>query len=330
MPTTPPLPFAAVPLLAQAGFAEAFSPFLLLLLCVVAGLATVYLLPSRREPAVRTVAGVALVAAALIAFAAAPALRNANGVSGAATFYFWAFSAVALVSAVRVVTHPRPVYAALYFVLTVFASAGLFVLTGAEFMAAALVIIYAGAILVTYVFVIMLASQAGDGAGHHDAAGTATDSTRPADYDRDSREPAVAAALGFTLMGVLLFVVFDRAAGPRPVPIPTEITISVRADPAAVDPQIQATGSTQELGLYLVKNQLVQLEVGAVVLLVSMVGAIVITRRRVVHVPLPGEPPPVEVKPEVLHTAATPVDDNPHSIPVYGTDNPRRKAYPQT
>ena len=64
------------------------------------------------------------------------------------------------VGAIRVVTHPKPVYSALYFVLTVFASAGLFVLLWAEFMAAALVLIYAGAILVTYVFVIMLAAEA--------------------------------------------------------------------------------------------------------------------------------------------------------------------------
>ncbi len=69
----------------------------------------------------------------------------------------------------RVVTHPAPVYSALYFILTVFASAGLFVLLSAGFMAAALVLIYAGAILITYVFVIMLASQASA-----EAAGTTT------------------------------------------------------------------------------------------------------------------------------------------------------------
>ena len=79
--------------------------------------------------------------------------------------YFWIFSAIALVGAVRVVTHPRPVYSALYFVLTVFATAGLFVLLWAEFMAAALVLIYAGAILVTYVFVIMLAAAVDAAAG---------------------------------------------------------------------------------------------------------------------------------------------------------------------
>src|SRR5205823_4678557 len=133
--------------------------------------------------------------------------------------YFWIFSAVALGGAIRVVTHPRPVYAALYFVLTVFASAGLFVLMSAEFMAAALVLIYAGAILVTYVFVIMLASDArSSAAGTGESPGAARGSAiqQMAEYDNVSREPIVAAAIGFALMGVLLFVIFDRAEGVRP------------------------------------------------------------------------------------------------------------------
>ena len=113
--------------------------------------------------------------------------------------YFWIFSAIAIVGALRVVTHSRPVYSALSFVLTVFASAGLFVLLWAEFMAAALVLIYAGAILVTYVFVIMLAARAGAGG-------------ELADCDHAvSREPLRRPHLGFGLMALLLYVIFDRA-----------------------------------------------------------------------------------------------------------------------
>ena len=58
-------------------------------------------------------------------------------------------------SAIRVITHPHPVYAALYFILTIIAMAGLILLLSAEFMAFAVIIVYAGAILVTYLFVIM-------------------------------------------------------------------------------------------------------------------------------------------------------------------------------
>src|SRR3954468_24233307 len=143
-------PPAAVPL----------APAVILMLCIVAGVATVLLLPSRRELPLRKIGGVILLAVALV-FAAllirwktGPAAGIA-GMTNAFWTYFWIFSAIALFGAIRVITHTKPVYSALYFVLTVFASAGLFLLVQAEFMAAALILIYAGAILITYVFVIM-------------------------------------------------------------------------------------------------------------------------------------------------------------------------------
>ncbi len=285
-------------------------PVLILLFCGAAGIATAFLLPGHRQATLRRVGGLALAVVGLTFAACLPSLAVgfADGV------YFWAFAAIALASAVRVVTHPRPVYSALYFVLTVFASAGLFVLLQAEFMAAALVLIYAGAILVTYVFVIMLASQATS------SAPDAGPLQGVAAYDVHSREPAVAAAVGFTLMGVLLFVILNRA----PVP-----------GPMAAGMPTAAGGPTEGLGTFLFRSQLVQLEVAGILLLVSMVGAIVISRRQVLVLPEAGETPDqarasAGQLPEVVNTPATPTDDNPHSIPVYGTDNPRQKAFPQT
>ena len=189
------LPLAAAPI----------SAVLILVLCVVAGVGTVLLLPSRREASIARIGGVLVLAAGLIGFALLlrHVAQNVGG-GGGMGVYFWIFSAIALVGALRVITHPRPVYSALYFVMTVMASAGLFVLLWAEFMAAALVLIYAGAILVTYVFVIMLAAQAST------AVGTGAS---PADYDTTSREPLAAGTVGFALMAVLLIVIFDRAPG---------------------------------------------------------------------------------------------------------------------
>ncbi|MHC4832828.1 MAG: NADH-quinone oxidoreductase subunit J family protein [Planctomycetota bacterium] len=69
------------------------------------------------------------------------------------------FGAVAVISAVRMITLSRPVLAALHFVLVVLASSAMFLLLQAEFMAFALIIVYAGAILITYLFVLMLARQ---------------------------------------------------------------------------------------------------------------------------------------------------------------------------
>jgi NADH-quinone oxidoreductase subunit J len=307
-------------LLAQGGLV---SPALIVLLCVVAGVGTVMLLPGRRERSLRTIGGVVLLAVMLIVGAILG--RDAAGVH----FYFWVFSVIALAGAIRVVTHPRPVYSALYFVLTVFATAGLFILLWAEFMAAALVLIYAGAILITYVFVIMLASQAISPAdavpvGNGDGAGSTTSPARGlatvTEYDAVSREPVVAAAVGFALMGVLLFVIFDKA-DPLPGPTLTPRTEALRN----VDEPI--AGSTQQLGMYLFQNQVVNLELAGLILTISMVGAIVIARRRIVGAAAEGVAP---IAHEVMTTPATPVDDDPHSIPVYGTDNPRQKAYPET
>jgi NADH-quinone oxidoreductase subunit J len=275
-------------------------------LCVVAGLGTVMLLPNKREAVLQKIGGVLLLAAGLI-LAAMLVHYVAGQNRGGMSVYFWVFSAIAIVGAIRVITHPRPVYSALYFVLSVLATAGLFILLWAEFMAAALVVIYAGAILVTYVFVIMLATQSSVPGSAEGAEVGAI-----AEYDAVSREPLLASAVGFTLMGVLLFVIFDKAPAFPPPAAPIVATAGVNG-----------AGSVQVLGQYLFKSQIVNLELAGLILTIAMVGAILIARRQVV---VTG----VVVQGEVVLGPATPVDDNPHSIPVYGTDNPRQKAYPET
>jgi NADH-quinone oxidoreductase subunit J len=274
-----------------------------ILLCILAAFGTILLLPSRMDIALRRLGGTFLLAAILC--------LGALGISHEANHmgvYFWIFALIALAGAVRVISHPQPVYAALYFVLTVFATAGLFILMQAEFMAAALVIIYAGAILITYVFVIMLASQA------HTPGSTPSGS----DYDATSRDRVIASAVGFVLMGTLIYVIFDKADH---MPGPGSQTVLVAETYAGAPVQ----GQTQQLGQYLFAAQSVNLELAGLILTLSMVGAIVIARRRVISTePVTHRPPEMETAP------MTPADDSPHSIPVYGTDNPRQKAYPET
>jgi NADH-quinone oxidoreductase subunit J len=281
---------------------SALAPALILVLCVLAGIGTLLALPSRREQVFQKIGGVILLAAGLIFAAMLMHFVGEQG-RGGMSIYFWLFSIIAIVGAIRVITHPRPVYSALYFVLSVLATAGLFILLWAEFMAAALVIIYAGAILVTYVFVIMMATQsAPKGTAEGSEIGGLTE------YDAVSREPLVACAVGFTLMGVLLYVIFDRGA------IGTVPTVASANPP----------GSVQAVGQYLFRSQLVNLELAGLILTIAMVGAIMIARRRIMG----GAETTVE--PDMVLGPATPVDDNPHSIPVYGTDNPRAKAYPES
>ncbi len=275
---------ARVDFLAE-GAAPVLHPALILLLCLGAGIGTVLLLPARRERSWRGI-GAAIVAAVGLIAGALIARSSAAG----AGVYFWIFAAVAVIGALRVITHPRPVYSALYFVLTVLASAGLFVLLWAEFMAAALVLIYAGAILITYVFVIMLAAQATP--------------EGIAEYDAHSREPILACTAGFALMGVLLFVIFDKA---QSLP-PGAITYA---------------STTEDLGRYIFNHQIVNLELAGLILTVSMVGAIIIARRRIA-----GTQSAVAM--DNMVGPSTPLDDSPHSIPVQGTFNPRQKEYPET
>ena len=126
-------------------------------------------------------------------------------------FHFYLFGVIALGASLRVISHPRPVYAALYFVLTIIASAGLYVLLSAEFMAFALVIVYAGAILITYLFVIMLATE----------SPTADEVEALADYDRFSREPVLAAIIGFILVASTTTML---ARGVQALPVAAEVT----------------------------------------------------------------------------------------------------------
>ena len=281
------------------------APAAVLSLCSVAGVGTVFLLPSRREASLRKIGAAILLAAGLI-FAALLVRWTAGSAAGGMGPYFWIFSTIAIVAAIRVITHTKPVYSALYFVLTVFASAGLFVLLWAEFMAAALILIYAGAILITYVFVIMLAAEAS-------SPGKTETLTGFAEHDLVSRDPILAAAVGFALMGVMLFVIFDKYQAVQPAQ-------------QAVQNNSIVQGSTQQLGAFLFTNQLFNLELAGLILTVAMVGAIVIARRQVRADAASDE----EWEADVVIGPATPVDDDPHSIPVYGTRNPRQKAYPET
>jgi len=292
--------------LAQTYSPPLIAPALLFLLAVVAAVGMILMLPARRETPLRAMGGIVVVAVGIIV-----AVQLGKLAAGGEA-YFWIFAAIAVWGALRVITHPKPVYSALFFVLTVMASAGLFVLLWAQFMAAALVLIYAGAILMTYVFVIMLASEASptSGASGPVAGGSMRDQL--AEHDAVSREPVIASAVGFALMGVLLFVIADRA--------PAAIVPAGAPPPPSYIP----AGATQQLGAYLFDKQLVNLELAGLILTVAMVGAIVIARKRVVT------PETLTTVSEMLTAPMTPIDDNPHSIPVYGTENPRQKEYPET
>lgn len=111
---------------------------------------------------------------------------------------FMIFGVIAVSAAVRMITHSRPVYSAIYFVFVVLSSAGLFLLLEAEFMAFALIIVYAGAVLITYMFVLMLAQQ----------ASSPDNVTEVPEYDRLAREPAAAVTVGFIFLAAVFGAIY--------------------------------------------------------------------------------------------------------------------------
>jgi NADH-quinone oxidoreductase subunit J len=136
--------------------------------------------------------------------AAAAAVGDGNQLPN---LYFYIFSAIAFLAGLRVINHRRPVYAALYFILVILSSSVLYLLMGAEFMAFALIIIYAGAILITYLFVIMLATQA--------PTEEQTEALSP--YDATARDPMISTVLGFVLIAALSGVFAKGVSELRPL-----------------------------------------------------------------------------------------------------------------
>ncbi|MFO0828459.1 MAG: NADH-quinone oxidoreductase subunit J [Phycisphaerales bacterium] len=159
----------------------------------------------RPGPAHTRIAGT-LIGLAGVALLMSEALRGVANVAGENLPVIPAIlGLVAVAGATRMVTHPKPVFAALYFVLVVVSSAGLFLVLQAEFMAFALIIVYAGAILITYMFVLMLAQQSPS-----DAPAGGGDIEAGSLYDRIPREPLAAIAVGFVLLATLGDVLFSN------------------------------------------------------------------------------------------------------------------------
>ena len=171
------------------------SPVILYALAALGGIGVLMTLPRQRFSLALPGYLVGAVAGglALLALFFAGSEYEGGAASTTPNPYFYIFAALGLASSLRVITHPKPVYSALYFILTILATSGLFLILSAEFMAFALIIIYAGAILITYLFVIMLATQ---------SPSEELVEAQP-EYDRVAREPVLATVAGFVLLAAL-------------------------------------------------------------------------------------------------------------------------------
>jgi NADH-quinone oxidoreductase subunit J len=223
------------------------------------GLVAIYLLLPRPR-AYSWLWGSALAAGALLS---AAWLLLRHGFFSAETLLFYAFSGIAVVSAGLLVTQRNPVRAALAFALVVLSTCGLFLLQAAPFLMAATTIIYAGAIIVTFLFVIMLAQQSGF-----------------SDADLRSREPLFSCVAGFVLLGALLYAIF-LSSGPEASPLLLDETPAahVRAIRHSRGHPVLPAHNVEALGKSLFSYYLLPVELGGTLLLVATIGAIAITGR---------------------------------------------------
>jgi NADH-quinone oxidoreductase subunit J len=168
------------------------------------------------------------------------------------TGFFYLFSALLLFAAFRVITARNPVYAALYLVLAFFQASAIWILLKAEFLAITLVLVYVGAVMVLFLFVVMMLD-------------INVDALRAGFW----KHFPIAATVGVLIaleMAAVLMGGFRLGEEPRSVPL-------IAQGPTPFS-------NTKELGKLLYTQYLYPLEIAAVLLLVAIIAAIALTLRQ--------------------------------------------------
>jgi NADH-quinone oxidoreductase subunit J len=170
------------------------------------------------------------------------------------SFFFLLFAAMAAGGAIMMIASRNPVSSLMYLVLAFFALSGIFVLLDAHFLAAVQVIVYAGAIMVLFLFVIMLLNL-----GHRE------------DIDlRGHLAKLVALVAGSALFAAVTALVLRG----------DEASLASEESRMAVDAMVRSRGAVGALAEPLFTSYLVPFELTSLLLLVAIVGAIVLARRR--------------------------------------------------
>lgn len=162
---------------------------------------------------------------------------------------FWFFSAVLVFAALRVITARNPVHAALFLVLAFCTSAGLWIQLEAEFLGIALILVYVGAVMVLFLFVVMMLD-------------INIERLRQGFWSYLPVGGLVAALLVVEMALVLGGPWFGLGEAPRPLPAP------------------EGYSNTKELGRLIYTDYVYPFELAAVILLVAIVAAIALTLRR--------------------------------------------------
>ncbi len=162
---------------------------------------------------------------------------------------FYVLAAFILGFAVLVVTARNAVYSVLFLVLNFLCVAALYVVLEAQFLAIIQVLVYAGGIVVLYLFVVMLVNQ----------------KRAPEAYVDPRRQAKFGVALVVAVLAEFAMIGGYTYMQPAPV--------------AAAPLNIPVVGNTEQVGWLLYTNYLVPFEVASMLLLVAMIGAIVLAKR---------------------------------------------------
>jgi NADH-quinone oxidoreductase subunit J len=163
---------------------------------------------------------------------------------------FYIFAAIAVVSAILVITQRNVVHSAAFLGATLFAVAGIFLTLHAEFLAGVQVIVYVGGILVLFVFVIMLIS------------------VERAEHERQYNRQWI---LALVTAGILVFEIgYALYQGKNSFVLP----------PAVISPAVPAIGNSELVGTALYTQYLLPFEIASILLLVGIVGAVVLAKKR--------------------------------------------------
>jgi NADH-quinone oxidoreductase subunit J len=169
------------------------------------------------------------------------------------TFHFYLFGLIAVASALLFVTRKSPVAAALWLVTTMFCLAALYVMLDAQFIGAIQVLVYAGAIMVVFLFVIMLLNL-GRGEGPTDKRGLGW--------------KLVAGAVGIGLLAQIFAL--TRAKTPASLTLPQGFVAA----------QVQQSGAIAPIAAPLFNEYLLAFEVTSILLLAAIVGAVLLGKQR--------------------------------------------------
>ncbi len=170
----------------------------------------------------------------------------------ARTGLFYVFALILLFAAFKVITARNPVHAALYLVLAFFQAAAVWILLKAEFLAITLVLVYVGAVMVLFLFVVMMLDVNMDG-------------VRKNFWKHFPLAATVGTLIALEMAAVLI-------GGFRPSQEP-------KAALAVVGQAVEQFSNTKELGKVLYSEYLYPLEIAAVILLVAIIAAIALTLR---------------------------------------------------